>query len=482
MTSFDVAWPELKAAADKARERVERLDDEIDSLLAVKHRSKGQEDRLRRQRSARMDASAEFERLRSQMGDALTAEIANPGSSLDVTPVGQGYTIGTGTDERAWSFSGPMHRLGTNELRSRAFSAIEAWPVTDMAKERATGILEHTEDSTGNASRYFLASSAPAYRSAFTKWLKGREDEWTDQERHAVGEARSYLATGASAGELVPAPFDPQITVVGGGVRSGIASVAREVFIASGSSYKFPTAGQVSGAWTTTENTELADASPTIGETDISLFTGSAFAAYSIELELDSADLVASEVTRVLVDAVSILEETAFATGDGTNAPKGLATAVSADTSQVISSTTTDTYGLVDAYAVHDALDPRHFERATWFMHPKVATLTRQFGTSADATHWVDLAGGEPPRFLGKPVIYSSALDGTINAGSDNYLLFFGDPQKYAIVRRLGMTAERIRHMHGSNQRPTMTRGLLVYSRLGADTIDSSAFVSLNVT
>ncbi len=126
------------------------------------------------------------------------------------------------------------------------------------------------------------------------------------------------------------------------------------------------------------------------------------------------------------------------------------------------------------------------FTRTTphWLANDLTWTLTRQFGADqAGHAFWTDLNAANPGRLIGRPVFSNSAMDGTVTAAAENYLVAFGDFSNYVIARRLGFTIELVPHLFATGaNRPSGQRGLFGYARLGADSVADGGFVLLNVT
>jgi HK97 family phage major capsid protein len=110
-------------------------------------------------------------------------------------------------------------------------------------------------------------------------------------------------------------------------------------------------------------------------------------------------------------------------------------------------------------------------------------SLIRQFDTAGGAGLWTTLGPGRPNELLGRGVFESEAMDGVISGGATNLMLLFGDFNNYVIADRIGMTVELIPHLFatGSN-RPSGSRGIYAYYRVGADSVNDTAFELLDVT
>jgi HK97 family phage major capsid protein len=118
-----------------------------------------------------------------------------------------------------------------------------------------------------------------------------------------------------------------------------------------------------------------------------------------------------------------------------------------------------------------------------WVAHRNIYDKVRQFATANNYhAFWTDLGGGQPPNLLGQPAYKSSAMDGTLTALAENYVMVYGDFSNYVIVDRVGMSVELVPHLFGASRRPTGQRGLFMYWRVGAGSVNNSAFAMLDVT
>ena len=140
-------------------------------------------------------------------------------------------------------------------------------------------------------------------------------------------------------------------------------------------------------------------------------------------------------------------------------------------------------YAVADVYATVNKVPPRHRGQESWIAEYATINLTRQFGTAVNHAFLTDLTAGSPPLLLGRPLYEASALDGTINAAAENYMLIAGNFDRHHIIERIGMTVELVPHLFATgNNRPSGQRGLYCYWRVGAGYVDTGAFGMLNVT
>jgi len=66
-------------------------------------------------------------------------------------------------------------------------------------------------------------------------------------------------------------------------------------------------------------------------------------------------------------------------------------------------------------------------------------------------------------------------MDGAIAAGK--ILLMYSDFSNYVVTQRVGSSVELISHLFGAaGRRPTGQRGLYMWARYGADSINDAAF------
>jgi len=363
------------------------------------------------------------------------------------------------------------------ELRARALSAIEKMPASnDGVRAAATQIIEEHDNKEGRLSRLCLTTSSPGYMRAWSKVITGRESALSAEERMLIDRAMSLSDT--SGGYMVPFQLDPTVIITGAGSRNDIRKVAR-VVVAIGDEWHGVTAAE--GAWSWDgEGEQVSDDSPTMGQPTIPNYQGDGFVPASIRSLQDMANAT-TEIARILARGKDTLEATAFATGSGTGQPTGIITALTG-TAYIQTSTTTDTFAVADIYKVDGALPESRQANAAWLGNRKVYNLVSQFDTGGGASLWKRLGEGLPPELNGQPAYRAEAMDGAINAGSENYMLVYGDFEAYVITDRIGFSIEPIPHLFGSSGRPTGSRGIYAYYRTGADSVDDASFQMLNVT
>ena len=338
--------------------------------------------------------------------------------------------------------------LGVSDLRSRAASAIETANLdsfTDDQRELATNLIQRN-DQHGRIARHMLLTGSEAYVRAFDKLLGGQQHYQLDQEElEALRYAESHRAginegSNTAGGYLVPFMVDPTIVLMNAGSTNPFRQISNVVTISTNTWHGISTAG-VSASWLG-EAVEATRVDPVFAQPTIPTFKGSAYLQASFEAAQDTN--IVSGIGTLLADAKDRLEATAYATGNGTTAPQGIVTGVSAVGGSVVSAAGTgNAYTAADVYALRTALPPRYRSNASWLANEAIYLLTRQFasGTGPQHAFWADLAMDTPSLLLGKPTYESSAM---ASALVDNAkILAVGDMRAaYTIVDRIGMQVQ----------------------------------------
>jgi HK97 family phage major capsid protein len=379
------------------------------------------------------------------------------------------------SEVRTWNRS--EGQIGS-EMRSRALTAIEKMSGTnDSRREAMAQILEVHDNVKGDLAHQALLTSSPAYLRAFTKAAKGQEAAWTDDERDAAQRAMSL--TDNAGGFLVPFQLDPVVINTSDGSLNEIRMAAREV-VATGDVWNGVSAAETSWSWDA-EAAEASDDASTFAGPAITIYKGVGFVPISIEALQDEQN-VAQEVGRLLASGKDTLEAAAFATGSGSAQPFGIVSALNTISASIVASTTTDTFGLPDLYALDEGLPARYRKNGSFLANRAIYNDVRQFDSNGGAALWERLGADVPPLLLGRPAYESEDMDGVISTTED-YILVFGDFDNYVIADRVGTTVEFIPHLlHTSTNRPSGQRGWYAYFRAGADCVNNGAFRLLHST
>ena len=371
-------------------------------------------------------------------------------------------------------------RLGApaGEVRSKALRAVETMDgLTDADREKIEGIVRTVGNGRETAERVLLTSS-PAYRTGFMKVASGRPELVENDERQAL--SRAAALSGSAGGYAVPTPLDTTMIDTKAHSTNPFRQISRVVQTTANTWTGVSTAG-VTASWDA-EAAEVSDDAPTLSAPSITCYKGQAFVPFSVEIEGDWA-AIESDLRDMLMLAKDDLEGAAFATGSG-SAPQGIVTAVVAG-SQTVAPATAETFAIADVYAVESALEARYRRRASWVANKTWYNKIRQFDTSGGAGLWERIGAAQPAQLLGYPAYESSDMDSVLPdaaATANNYGLVFGDFNNYVIADRVGMSIELVPHLlHTSNNLPKGQRGFLAWWRVGADSVNDSAFKVLSI-
>jgi HK97 family phage major capsid protein len=391
-------------------------------------------------------------------------------------------------DSLQWGFGGAPADDDTRtansprqQLRSRALAANEQCRnMPDAARAHMAKALQEDPDPESKLARYVIATSAPDYMRAFSKWTAdpvAGHREWDARELAAFqkvqGEARAMsIGTPGSGGMLVPYQLDPQILIAGVGSVNPMRELATVKPTAQDVT-KVVTSLGVTASWDA-EAAEVSDDSPTLLQPSLQAFKGQAFIPVSVELFEDS-DLQ-RQVGDLFADAKAQLESNAFTLGGGSTAPEGVITGVSAVGGSVVTSALT-LLSLVDIIANQNALPPRWRANANWMANLSMINAARQIPLYTNGPSIVNDAT-TPPRCLGWALYENSAMDGTIAAGATNdYVWLSGDFKRgYQIRDRIGTMLELIPTLFGAAFRPTGQRGFHMHWRTAGKVVIPDAF------
>ena len=460
----------IQAALTEISERSEPLDDDgerADALLK-------EWDELEGERKPLAERAARLEAVRSTAIDI--PEDGTRGRNLED---GDGAS-GTGTRSRKVDpFEGiesgrsrVLSDLTPADAVARAKNAVEevarSERLTGAQAEHVTRLLEGKTGAIGKRSRaalarHLLATGSEAYRAAFEEFVADRN----------VARAAMSL-TDANGGYLVPFTLDPTIILTNAGSANPFRRLANIKTTAT-EDWNGVTSAGVSAEWLD-EATEAADASPTVGTLNVKPEKAAAWVQGSFEVLSDSNFEV--ELPMLLADSKDRLEETAFATGDGSNKPYGVVTGAG-----TVASAASTTYAIGDVYAVQQALSARFRgpnARLAWLANLVVINKTRQFDTYGGSAFWANLGMAQPEQLLGAPIFESTSMaSGFATANAKTLLL--GDFSQYVIVDRIGMSIAYEPLVKGANQRPTGEAGWFAYWRVGAKVATSNAFKVLQI-
>lgn len=384
------------------------------------------------------------------------------------------------------------------EMISRSVALDRARKAVDMddlllTDEQKTHIARSMRVLTGDfngeyIARRLLLTENEAYRSAFLKQVMfGANAALTPDEATAVARFQQWElqramseGTTTAGGFGVPVFIDPSIILTSGAADAPILRVARIEQITN-QVWKGVSSAGVSWSWDA-EASAVSDDSPTLAQPAVTSHMARGFIPYSIEVGMDYPGF-ANGMSMLLNQGYIDLLAVATATGTGSGQPRGIFTALDANTNVEVTPTTDGTFAAVDIFKVWNALPERYRSRATWLMSVSVESTIRQFATNANSSAYftVDLTAEGVSRINGRPVIvtdyapgFTGAVPGTTGAAN---ILAVGDFKNYLIAQRAGMSVEQIPMLFDvTNNRPTGQRGWFAWARSGADSINDLGF------
>lgn len=371
-----------------------------------------------------------------------------------------------------------VHSLRGDALIDRARSAFDPDKYRG-ASESAAEVARKLEmfslrESDGEMlARHALVHGSPAYRSAFAAWMKaaskGNSPVLTQAEADAVRASMSL--TSANGGYVLPTLLDPTLIQTGTMTKNPIRRISR---VEQGMVDKWNgvTASNVTTYWKG-EGSAFTDGSPTFGAVSVDAAMLTAYVTGSFEVFQDTNLL--GQLPGLIGTAIDMAEGVAFVSGSGSDAPKGIITAISATVGSTVTATTRGTFDStsgVDTLALFNALPSRYEDTSTWVMNKatylKVAQQT--FGTAGGKV--IDMTNRDV--ILDLPVVRASSVTSTTTSG--NIVSVLGDFSEFIIYDRLGVNVEFVPMVVDGSGLPTGQRGLVAYKRVGSDVADVNAF------
>jgi HK97 family phage major capsid protein len=204
----------------------------------------------------------------------------------------------------------------------------------------------------------YMTEPALVGRNEFTGSLElGTLDE---EEQRVLSKA-----TNAAGGYLVPSDFDEMVTSVRRS-RAVIANLAREIVTEEGSALLMPAATTHGVAAWTAENASDTTSDETFSEVTISAFKAATKVIASEELAADAAGDFDAFLADELGQRIAVLEETAFAVGDGSGKPLGVVHSSSSYPVVTAATGSATSFKLADVRAAYDALPIAYRLNASW--------------------------------------------------------------------------------------------------------------------
>jgi HK97 family phage major capsid protein len=389
---------------------------------------------------------------------------------------------------------GDVRRMTSGEVRDRALKALDNRNDTAHLRADQKEQVERMIRRDPDIGRRILVTENDDYREAWMKLVtQGSEAAsfLSDDERNAVRAWQEFRAmsenTTTAGGFGIPVFIDPSIILTAQGSGNPFLTIAKQVQTNTNQWKGVSSAGV---SWTfQTEAAVVTDASPTLAQPSVVVHMARGFIPYSIEIGQDYPQF-AAEMSELLAQGYDELLVDKFTRGSGTNEPRGILTALSANTNVRVTVTTSGTIGSPDPYKVWKALPQRYRRNASWLMSVGVNNAIRQIGTTnVFHGYTVNLPEGWADQLFDSPVYESPYMpDTTTSTSATDGIAVVGDFSNYVVARNGGMSVELIPHLFQQTTAgtgvgmPTGQRGWFAYARIGGNSVNDLAFRLLTNT
>ena len=289
------------------------------------------------------------------------------------------------------------------------------------------------------------AHDTPEYRSAYWHYLTAGNLSDLDVE-----ELRVLSKATAGAGlNLVPTAFYNQIINI---LRftGPINQLATTITTDGGEAIQIPSVSAHGVATWTAENAAYTASDETFGQVTLNAFKAGRTVIVSEELLTDSAFELDGYLAQELGESIGLLEETAYAVGDGSGKPMGIANASSGVTvsQAAVGNSTSFTYSALVNFIF--ALPYQYRRNASWIFSD---TGVKNFYTMLDSQNrplWaVNVKEGQGDTFMGYP-IYSSPDLAAVGVSAKSGI--FGDIKRGYTIRRVnGFSLQRQTELYSNN-------------------------------
>ena len=303
-----------------------------------------------------------------------------------------------------------------------------------------TTLSEYREKTRGQA-----VQDTPEYRMAYWHYLTVKNLSELDIEEQRV----LSKATAGAGANLVPTDFYNQIINI---LRftGPINQLATTITTDGGETIQVPAVTSHGVATWTAENAAYTASDEVFGQVSLNAFKAGRTVIVSEELLTDAAFGLDGYLSQELGESIGLLEETAYAVGDGTGKPLGIANASSGVTvSQAATGNATSfTYSALVNFIF--ALPYQYRRNASWIMSD---TAVKNFYTMVDGQSrplWaVNVKEGQTDMFMGYP-IYTSPDLAAVAASAKSGI--FGDIRRGYMIRRVnGFSLQRQNELYSNN-------------------------------
>lgn len=319
---------------------------------------------------------------------------------------------------------------------------------------------------------------AKAYLEAFDGYLRRGLQEMTPDEIRTLragyvkDETRAHsVGTDAKGGYTVPQDFYNRLQVVMVEANAMRQTRATKLETAGGNDIPIPKVTAHGVASWTGEAVAITESDETFAQVTLEAWKATRLVKVSLELLEDSGVDISAYLAGELGRSVGALEGAAFAAGDGSSKPRGIATAATVGvTAAAVAAVTADE--LIDT--VYSVTRPYRVN-GEFLVSDALVKGIRKLKDADNQYVWQPgLQGSEPDRLLGYPVITDADVaDPTAAAVA----AVFGDFSAYFIRDVRGFQVFRLNERYMDNGQV----GFIGWHRTDGDLVDDSAVRSLKM-
>ncbi len=286
---------------------------------------------------------------------------------------------------------------------------------------------------------------APEYRMAYWHYLTVRNPAELEVEEQRV----LSKATAGAGANLVPTDFYNQIINI---IRftGPVNQLASVITTDSGETIQIPAVTSHGVATWTAENAAYTASDEVFGQVSLNAFKAGRTVIVSEELLTDAAFGLDGYLAQELGDSIGLLEETAYAVGDGTGKPMGIANAASgvAVLTAAVGNTTGFSYTAMVNFVY--GLPYQYRRNAQWIFSDAGVKSMYLMVDGQNRPLWsTNPAVDGPDTFLGYPVFTSPDLAAPAASAKSG---IFGDISRGYKIRRVnGFSLQRQLELYSNN-------------------------------
>lgn len=256
---------------------------------------------------------------------------------------------------------------------------------------------------------------------------------------------------------------------------SGVLQAARVVNTENGADMPWPTATDTANTGALLAETNPANDStdPTLSEVVLQAFLyTSKIVRVPNQLLQDAGFDLESELAKMLGIRLGRILNTHGTTGTGSSQPRGIVTAVLADTSGGVIPASATALAYDDLVKVMHAVDPayRRAKGVAWMFHDKILEILKKLKDTTGRPLWApSVTVGAPDNLLGHPWYINQDMDSTL--AEDNESVLFGDFSHFIIRRALNPVLLRLAERYAEY----FQTGFVMFERWDSDLINGAA-------